>query len=186
MNRTKNKKHFVILLITATAIAVLGVYLLAEVVGGKTVISNFEIYLVKNTEDKSKATANVNKLPLENDPLLTYRDIISYNWQDHSFLIKNNGKLNNNLLKRSFVVVANGERIYRGTFWSGIYSMWPPEIPIYVDPIFETDKSEINLRVGRFDTIQSLPDKILKVISDKRIYRALKELGILYESVSTN
>lgn len=186
MNKSKNKKHFVILLITAAVVTVMGVYLLVEFAGGKTANSNFEMYLVKDIEDKSIATQNVNKLVLEKDPFLTYRDIISYNWQEHSLLIKNNSKLNNDLLRRSFVVVANGERIYCGTFWSGFYSMWPPEIPIYVDSLYETDVSEFSLNIGRLGTVQSLPDEILKVISDKRIYQALKDLGILYDSASKN
>ncbi len=103
--------------------------------------SGMEIYLVAGSNQKYIGEVeNLNSLELEKEPLISRDDIVSYNWEKHSLKIKNNGKISNELLRRGFVVVADGEKLYHGAFWSAIYSMIPPEIAIYLDNLTEENE----------------------------------------------
>lgn len=178
----KNRKHITIALITAVIIiTVIGIGFFVCTAGSKDKDASFEIYLVKETGTDAVQKTNLDKLPLEDAPLITGRDIIAYNWDKHSFKVKNNGKIYGSILKRSFIVVADGKRIYRGTFWSALYSMWPPEIPIYLYSMYGHDGRDFYLNIGRFTLNEKIPENVLKTISDQRIYRSLKKLGILFE-----
>lgn len=157
-------------------IAVMGVCLLTSAAGlGKH--PGFEIYLVQGlTLEQAQATALAD-LPLERSPLITGDDLVAYDWEDHTFLLKDNSKLGPDLLRRPFVVVAGGDRIYMGAFWSPFFSMLPPEIQLYRVGFSGQDEEE---RVFKIVCWQpgGTRDRS-KMISDRRIYRALRELNLL-------
>ena len=87
----------------------------------------FEIYLV-NTSNLSQINfSDLENIPLQEIPLLTETHIISYNWSNHSIKLTDEGcryfleelEEKSNTFHSPFIVVADGERIYRGEFVPG-------------------------------------------------------------------
>jgi hypothetical protein len=83
----------------------------------------FEIYLVKNDNE------DLNKIELQKTPLITDADIIIYDWNKHEMILTNDGikKMPNekdiDVRGKSFVIVANGIRCYKGAFWTSLSSV---------------------------------------------------------------
>jgi beta-lactamase regulating signal transducer with metallopeptidase domain len=144
--------------------------------------NGFQLYLVdeKSASDVTDDTP-VNELALEAQPLLSGPDIISYNWDTQCLKIKNEGKLSRDLLKRRFVVTADGERIYSGAFWSALYSMWPPKITIYLDKLFESGTTVI-LPLVSWQPGEEIPADVQKTLADRRIRQVLERDGKLYKA----
>ena len=98
--------------------------------------ANFSIYLVSDCDTCTYDpwVYDINKLNLDSVPLITSNDLEWYNWENHTFALKDSldsiddkirlGKFMADFLmhKKYFVVVANNERIYLGIFWSGLSS----------------------------------------------------------------
>lgn len=81
----KNRKYFAFSLVAAVAvIVVMGIFLLAGAVDGEGKNASFEIYLVKGMTLEEVTTTNIDEIPLEDTPLITHKDIIAYNWENHS------------------------------------------------------------------------------------------------------
>ncbi|MBK7103678.1 MAG: hypothetical protein IPH62_00125 [Ignavibacteriae bacterium] len=87
----------------------------------------FAIYLLKEDSLRTNDVENIsiNKLELRSEPILTYDDIVLYDFENHKVFLRNN--LSNYLGKDStrvfskvfgipFILVAKGERIYLGSF----------------------------------------------------------------------
>lgn len=156
--------------------------------------ASFEIYLV-NVNESSGAlnkdlNKDLNKLKLEEQPVLTDKNISEYVWKTHQIKLIRDDELNKVIEEKldlkipvggkQFVVVCNGERIYRGMFWSMLSSAWPPEdCPIINSFIGERDYFDIFFQgkndVQGNDDVQGEND----VRNDKRIYETLKKLGKL-------
>ena len=79
---------------------------------------------------------NLDSLPLEDDPIITDKDVISYDWNEHKMVIRHNEtieKLRNNnraLSDKPFVVVVEGKNIYMGVSWSLASSAIAPSLPL--------------------------------------------------------
>ncbi|MCL6603172.1 MAG: hypothetical protein K6T94_09885 [Paenibacillus sp.] len=106
--------------------------------------------------------------------MLTDKEIRTYNWTKHEFTIKEGISLEERLDGevpgggKPFVIVVDNERIYLGSFWSYVSSLFNPDIPkIYSmwDKESENDRYKI--------TYQKYQDPRV----DTKIYTALKELG---------
>jgi hypothetical protein len=101
----------------------------------ETKSNSFEIFPVKNSSAHDAAMTDIDKLVLEDEPIITLKDITKYYWQEQ-ILITNKEGLCEQLRKVTkvsgmpFVVLVNGERIYSGTFWTLISSMSPPRMPV--------------------------------------------------------
>lgn len=184
----RKKLHFILITIIIAALLTA----CSSGTGGKTPIDEtptatgkanpkgLEIYLVQ--EKSSSANDNktdVNEYELEEEPLLSESDILSYNWQTHCIELKNNGNIDRDLLRRQFVVMADGERIYSGAFWSNIFSMIPPTISIYIDNMHVNDNT-IVLALDSWRPGEAISTDTEKTLADDRILKVLQRDNQLY------
>lgn len=154
----------------------------------------FAIYFVKDLSLSDSIKTDLDKLPLESEPIITEKDIKVYYWRSVTF--KADESLYYDKLRKitkeggtPFVLTANGERIYLGTFWLSFSSTIPrKEVPL-LNPISNKEmdnelnkdgynviakSNEIYLRV-------SAPSSGKDIRSDRRVYKALNDAGILKE-----
>jgi hypothetical protein len=90
----------------------------------KSVANEFSIYLVKDLSTTEAMSKKLNDLSLETMPVLTDKEMKSYNWTNHEFIMREGisleerleGKVPSN--GKPFVVVVDNERIYLGRFWA--------------------------------------------------------------------
>ncbi|NSW91749.1 MAG: hypothetical protein HPY74_13955 [Firmicutes bacterium] len=132
----------------------------------------FAIYLVKDADTKVAVEKGINNLELEDTPIITEKDIKSYNWSEHSF------ETSEDVLNRipsvpvngiPFVVVVDGERIYIGAFWTSLSSI-STQLPV------------INIMEKPFSINLGYPveyEHSVDIRNDNRIYNVLKETGKL-------
>lgn len=136
---------------------------------------NFSIYLVQNLSATEAMSRKLDELPLENIPILTHKEIETYNWKEHTFSLKEGYSLEEKLegkvplSGKPFVVVTDGERIYMGSFWTLISSLYIPGIPTISSIWFKGNKND-SYTIGYGDKEHDPRDDI-------RIYEALKGLG---------
>jgi len=164
--------------------------------------NTWEIYLVSGGVTDGE-NIDVNSLTLEETPVLTLDDIQRYYWEEQIFVIKKDllterlnavpGKLPVPTYGRSFVVVINGEKIYMGKFWTHLSSQLEFFTPlIYVESFFNEDIVTYDLQpdeqVFEFtwneltgDNQETLRGQTMNKIYDGRIYKVLKEAGLLFE-----
>ncbi|MHB9094615.1 MAG: hypothetical protein ACYC21_08065 [Eubacteriales bacterium] len=133
----------------------------------------FAIFLVKNKKTSEAVQTKLEELKLENQPIITDRDLISYKWDEHMIDLQLNSKqkITNQipLDGKPFVVIANNERIYLGALWNPLSSI-PTNIPvIVVPPVGAIYK--IDLGYPKIDNKDNDPR------NDKRIYNSLKVAG---------
>lgn len=144
---------------------------------------NFEIYLVKG---EKQATEDLSKIQLKNKPVITEDDIITYYWDKHILKMKK-GIIEERVgsipvAGRRFVLVVKGERIYSGNFWTAISSCWLPDTPIiYKEGTLggHEIKEEVNQNEQLYSIVYE--GNLSDPRNDKRIYNALKEIGVLKE-----
>jgi len=135
---------------------------------------NFSIYLVKDLTTAEAMSKNLDDLPLEDTPLLTDKEIKIYNWKEHSFTLEKGFSLEEeledkvSLSGKPFVVVVDSERVYLGSFWNYLSSVYNPEIPtIYSGWFRGNDKDTYTIECsGKQDPRDAI-----------RIYGSLKGLG---------
>jgi hypothetical protein len=137
------------------------------------------IYRLADTTLTSTKVWNnpLGSLQLESNPFITVRHIRYYHWTTHSIegtpqleaLLDQITTTWGTVFGRPFVVVAQGERIYQGTFWWA-YSSLMPQCP-YIEIISRNPR-----RIELPSLHQGVDPR-----SDPRIYRALKNSGILLE-----
>lgn len=89
----------------------------------------FGIYLL-STKDISAEDAlkiDLDIIKLEEEPIIGIKDILSYNWEEHTFLLNEKSKqriINEvDLYGRPFVFIANNKRIYMGIFTADVSSI---------------------------------------------------------------
>lgn len=138
---------------------------------------DLSIYLVKDLSTKEAMSKNIDELPLETEPVLTDKEIKIYNWKEQAFSIKDDFSLEQRLEGKvpldgkPFVFVVDGTRIYLGSFWTMISSLYYPDIPT-INSIW-SGKINNNTYTIRYGLKEQDPR------DDKRIYEALKSLGKL-------
>lgn len=155
----------------------------------------FAVYLVKNLSLSDSIKTDIDKLPLESEPIITEKDIDVYYWKSSIFkadeslyfdkLIKKNTKEGGT----PFVLTANGERIYLGTFRMAFSSLIPREkVPLLNPMDFKEGDSKLNK--DGYNVILKSNEVYFRITapsggkdnrSDRRIYNALKDAGILKE-----
>jgi len=127
----------------------------------------FAIYLVKEHYTSLENTE------LEPVPLLTEHDIVSYEWNNHLVNLNESGAAK--IPKeggKEFIVVVEGQRCYRGAFWSSVFSS------SYPYPIIDVIK-----RDGAINIERAYPSAKFATgddpRSDIRIKQALESMGKL-------
>ena len=94
---------------------------------GTNIENNFSIFLTKNIENNSPANISLDKLVLEDEPILSTKVIESYEWAKHKITFSDEAKkkikLKEPLFGRFFVVISLNQRIYWGLFTDGASSM---------------------------------------------------------------
>lgn len=142
--------------------------------------AGLEIYLVKQGGEDLEGSRGIETLELEPQPLLSREDIVSYHWDWHCIKVKNSGKISPDLLKRQFVVEADGKRVYSGAFWTGLYSMWPPKIAVYLDNLDEKAPGLI-LALGGWRPLEPIEEKTRGILSDPSVYKVIQRDGLLFQ-----
>ncbi len=140
-----------------------------------------EFYLVRGNNQKyTGENVDLSSLELENEPLLSKADIVSYNWDLHGIKIKNTGKISNELLQSRFVVVVDGEKIYQGAFWSAIYSMIPPRIAVYLDSL-DLKSEYLILSLGSWNIGGEIQPNVKAALDEFKAKEALEREGKLFK-----
>ncbi|MDQ0887960.1 hypothetical protein QFZ81_003048 [Paenibacillus sp. V4I9] len=142
--------------------------------GNKSAINEFSIYLVKELSTTEAMSKKLDDLPLETIPVLTDKEIRTYDWTEHEFTMKEgisleeklDGKVS--LSGKPFVVVVGNERIYLGSFWSYLSSQFNPDIPI-ISSVWNkgSDNDMYKIQYGKNQDPRD----------DTKIFEALKGLG---------
>ena len=136
----------------------------------------FSIYLL---EDSSLGASNayaisLKNLDLSNEPFITSEDLNYYEWDTHSFKLKEpkRSEFENFILQQGstrgvpFVVTVGKSRIYFGTFWWSYSSSLPPKCAvIYL----------ISQLPYRISLVSGAQDKR----NDNRIFNSLVASGVL-------
>ncbi len=117
---------------------------------------------------------------LGDDPILTDKDIVAYDWNTHTLKLRPGlaQQLDREYGRRSvspFVVIANGQRCYLGAFLSHI-SSYMPSVPV-IQVFLSGHSPEKAIRI-RESPISGTKDPR----SDPRIRRALEQAGLLGKS----
>ena len=131
---------------------------------------SFAIYLVKEPNEK------IENAILESIPLITDKDIISYEWKDHIITLTEEGaKKIPDKWGDEFIIVANGQRCYQGMFWSSLLSS------IYSKPIINVFRKTNVIKIKRAYPSEKYA-RGTDPRSDERIKNALEALGKLKNS----
>lgn len=139
----------------------------------------FALYLLKNdtlTTNDVQDSALVT-IELKDVPIITYDDITAYRKEDHKVYLNNSFsyyfgedslRIFSYYLGKPFVLIANDERIYLGSFISGL-SSWSPGTPQILDyAINDSEKSFVISGAPIYNE-----STFVDVRNDKRIFRAL-------------
>lgn len=142
--------------------------------------NDFSIFLTKDIENNSPANIQLDKIILEEEPILSIKSIDYYEWANHrikySDEAKEKIKLKEPLFGRFFIVVALNQRIYWGLFTDGASSMGcnNPVIMVWSRAVLDTSFITNEFVIDRAypEYIGNENDKDLR--TDTRIYNALK------------
>ncbi len=104
--------------------------------------SRWALFLVRGMTPQAAARMPLNRLPLEDRPVLSDVDLLGYRWEDHLLSLRSR----EDVLARlppvptsglPFVVQVDGERLFLGAFWTGFSSLSTdlPVIDILRDPL---------------------------------------------------
>ncbi|MGO4696814.1 hypothetical protein AB4Z50_21270 [Paenibacillus sp. 2TAB26] len=136
-------------------------------------VNEFSIYLVKELSTTDAMSKELNDLSLETIPVLTANEIRTYNWIEHEFIMKESISLVEKLegkvpaSGKPFVVVVGNDRIYLGSFWSNLSSLYSHDIDIpkiSSNWLKGSDKEIYQIRYGK------IPD----TRDNTKIFEALK------------
>lgn len=141
---------------------------------------NFSIYLLENDTLTTNIAEEENflKLKLKNDPIFQYDDIISYEIQNHKVILKHrlsyyldadSTKVFSSVLGYPFVLIANDEKIYMGSFTTAYSSYAAPNIPIIED--FSINNEENSFIISGAPIIDDTT--YIDIRNDMRIINAL-------------
>lgn len=133
--------------------------------------NRFAIYII------AVPNPDINQIMLEDKPVLTAADIVSYDWNTHTMELTDRGASSIPAAKevgvhgKPFVVVADGQRCYVGAFWA-TYSSVAHFNPVIILPFgIKTNSVTISRaypseKIGKGDDPRT----------DKRVLKALSEL----------
>ncbi|HUW14429.1 MAG TPA: hypothetical protein VM537_32195 [Anaerolineae bacterium] len=146
-------------------------------------VGRFDVYLVKQDISPQQMTnANLAELQLEETPLLSIEDIVTYAWATHEIELTPSAservaRLESSRLSMGglpFVICAGGEPIYGGALWTSYSSATYDGIVINVYPA--SSGQPLPIRLG-YPSPEWFKGEDLR--SDPRILRSLQEAGKL-------
>jgi len=156
-------------------------YALAVCCYGDVAGPRFALYLVKAPFRDSHG--DIEKVTLESEPLLTEKDLASYDWQTHTLTLTHSGAQRIPKLEdvgtggKAFVIMADGQRCYQGAFWTSLSSC-SSSLPV-IDVWPRTDSFQIQ---------RAYPSAKFAVGDDprpdERIRRVLKALGKIKDTAA--
>ncbi len=125
---------------------------------------------------------DISRLELSEKPFLSYKDIITYKWQEHLISLDTQkvAEINNfcktkiNVDGLPFIVKVNNERIYLGAFWFELSSK--PSLVPYIEIKLSEKPTTGILKINKARR-EIIPDPR----TDSRIYETLKKYNILQE-----
>jgi hypothetical protein len=146
-----------------------------------TIENGFSIYLLAQ-DIRPDQLVTLSHLELENQPLLSMEDMVSYTKATHEIELTAAGYERIHSLSvptsgTAFAVCVNGEPIYAGAFWSLISSQSFDGVVIMIDPISTTrEHAVIQIQLGYpgADFFHGDDPR-----SDPRILQALQQAGKL-------
>jgi hypothetical protein len=176
---------------------ILGVCVGAQAASTNT--NTLAIFLVKEGGGRDEKT-----IKLAEKPLISGRDFVRYDWSSHTFAVTaecakrmavefqprdNPRRLKsgenvyvldpNTTSGRDFAVVAEGEIVYVGKFWSLVSSSSPPPVPLIqfykLVPVDGSDPVEMQIEYGFSDGKADGGKRDVR--KDRRVGRALERLG---------
>jgi hypothetical protein len=141
----------------------------------------FCIYLLQDEQLSTKDVeqAPIYSLKLKEKPLITYSDILNYDFETHIIYLKKTFKeyfhsdsvqVFSKLFGRPFVIMAKGERIYLGSLHT-LLSSWLPMTPLIYDLSVKNSTNSFQISIAPHDDKKSFID----VRNDQRIITALKD-----------
>lgn len=186
------KPAFWVIMIAVVAVCAAVVAFAANAKDKGTVAVNpgkntFEIYMVVVPQDGIYRLDgyNLTALPLEKEPILTDKDLVTYHWgiKEHTDILevrdgisirerlKEKGYMGAGAGVSPFVVVCSGERIYVGVFSTPISSMALPKYAsVYMNAIASNQNTY---------EVLALKGESEKLLHDRRIYNTLDSLNKL-------
>lgn len=172
------KRMLILFLIVFTLLLNSSCSLNNETVDNGASKANLAIYLVKDMKTSEAIEEDINKLDLEDEPILSDKNISEYIWKEHKIKFLEDEKLKETLREKvnmkvptsgkPFVLVCNNDRIYVGSFWTLLSSLSGPRCPTIVSDFIDRNYFEVGYNFIKGDKR-----------NDKRVYEALKELGKL-------
>ncbi len=150
--------------------------------------NKFEIYLVGDIASEKLDITELDKLPLEEKPVLTDKDITKYYWDQQVFktdkdIVAARLKSRIPMIGTPFVVVVAGERIYMGKFWTMLSSCSPYSPSISIEGLLG-ERLEVKDKVKDGEQLyriwwDSSRKDLSEKIKDNRIYEVFKNIGKL-------
>jgi len=168
-------------------IGTFGIYLISCEEGEKETYpekeGKVELYLINSFLSPDDSFLIIDSsIRLKDQPLIYYKDFVSYNSTEYTFELSNRAinaieNLEHSVHGLAFAITADSKVIYSGYFWPSISSMscdW-----IIMDPILLGRGNKINVRLGYpgYHEVSGIPDKR----NDKRIIDVFKSDGKLVE-----
>lgn len=144
--------------------------------GDKKVSHHFAIFLVKDVKTADAMKTKIEELMLETEPLITDKDVLAYEWENHELKLTNDFDISNLPEKvpldgLPFVVIADDKRIYLGAFWTPISSL-SSNVPVIEVPLI-LPQNKLKIEAGYPGNINIKSDPR----NNKIIYDALKRIG---------
>lgn len=145
-------------------------------------VGEFSIYLVKQTMSAQQMTEiDLNDLELDEIPILSVDDIVTYTWETHEIDLTDSGYERIAELDVPvttgvpFVVCVGREPIYGGAFWVAYSSM--SFHGIVIDTLLAMDKHPIRIQLGYPESPELFEGEDTR--SDPRILQSLEAAGKL-------
>lgn len=136
----------------------------------KTSTPFFAIYLVDSLSIEEALNEDIEKIPLKENAIISIDNLSKYQWETHEFQLIDSINIGEiPLTGEPFVLVADGERIYVGSFWNKLSSAIAPDVTIINVPGDSINKYKIEYKHNEQKDIRN----------DMRIYNGLKKASKL-------
>jgi len=170
-------------LLTPVLLLIQSCILLTGCETGSTGVGEVELYLLESYETVGGGfEISTSSVVVKETPLIPYDDFISYNSDDHIFLITDEAKeavqsLQHSVRGVAFAVTAGREIVYTGYFWPSYSSLgcnW-----VVIDPLMIFGDYELRVRLGYPGVVEGsdIPDRR----NDRRILGPFRRDGKLVE-----
>ena len=145
-------------------------------------VPRFAMYYVKEDRDDT----SLEEVVLDDYRLMTEQDIVDYDWDTHTITLTKEGvqripaSSTVGVRGRSFVVVADGQRCYKGAFWTSFSSIG---CPLPVIDVLRLNNQTRQVRIERAYPTAKFGQGADPIFDD-RIRKVLEETGKLRHSKS--